>query len=143
MNKKLSIILIIIGLFSSNTLKAENVFYCQVELAVGFYKEDGSWRTSTFNNVRYTIKFNNDYSKLYGLDENRSYNCVPSYSHKPEALACFSGYTNGQTFIFHKDTKRFVNSSPKAGSGYAAHGNDSGYAANDTDVIEGGTCTKF
>ncbi|MDA9672730.1 hypothetical protein N9U04_02420 [Alphaproteobacteria bacterium] len=122
--------------FYLTPLKAETVFYCQEEVVGGLLKENDSWRTGNFRPVRHTIKFNNDYSKLFGLDERRPFNCAPPYSHAPDTLACLSGYSNGESFIFSKTTKRFVFSHPIAHGGFDVNGGD-------TDTIAGGTCVKF
>ena len=134
--KKIAFVFLTIGLLASNNLMAETVLYCQSELATGVTKQNGSWRTGTFTLKRFTIKFNKDYSKLDGLDTHRSYSCSPAYSHIPDALACLSGYSNGESFIFHKKTKRFTFSSPKAATGYAADDTD-------TPTMYLGTCKKF
>ena len=85
---------------------------------MGAIKRNGSWETTDFKPLRYTIKFNNDYSELDGLDASRSFSCSPPYSHKPQSLACYSGYSNGESFVFNKKTKRFILSSLRVGGGY-------------------------
>lgn len=135
--KKIAFVFLTIGLLASNNLMAETVLYCQSELATGAIKENGSWRTAAFTLERYTIKFNKDYSKLYGLDTSRSFSCSPAYSHKPDSLACLSGYSNGESFIFNKKTKRFTFSQPAAASGYDSDDSTS------TPFMSFGTCQKF
>ena len=134
--KNIAFVFLTIGLLASNNLMAETVLYCQSELATGAIKKNGSWKTANFKSERYTIKFNKDYSKLDGLDTNLSYSCSPAYSHRPDSLACLSGFSNGESFIFNKKTKRFTFSSPSPASGYAADGSD-------TPVMYFGTCKKF
>lgn len=136
MNRILFLCVVVMGVSFSSILKAEIVLYCQSELSTGFFKDGQSWRPSDFKNKRHTIKFNNDYSKLYGLDDNRHYLCSPAYQTSPNTLVCLSGYSNGETFIFNKKTKRFVFSSPKATTGYDSDGPD-------TDTISIGNCKKF
>ena len=58
--KKLLLLLLLIP----NLVLAENVLYCKDEIATGFIKENGSWRTGNFQLLRHTIKFNDDYSAL-------------------------------------------------------------------------------
>ena len=62
--KKLLLLLLLIP----NLVMAENVFYCQDKLATGIQKRNGVWKTYDFSLERYTIKFNDDYTKLDGLD---------------------------------------------------------------------------
>ena len=124
------------GVSFSSILKAEIVLYCQEELLTGFLKDGENWRTINFKKERYTIKFNNDYSELYGLDESRPYICSSAYTHAPDALACLSGFFNGQSFIFNKRTKRFVFSFSKLNAGYDIDGTD-------TDTMTIGTCKIF
>ena len=135
--KKITFLCIfVVGALFSSIVKAETVLFCQSELIVGFFNDGGSWRKGNFANERYTIKFNNDYSKLYGLDEMLPYNCLQPYLHAPDALACLSGFSNGQSFIFNKRTKRFVFSFSKLNGGYDINGPD-------TDFLAAGTCKKF
>lgn len=139
MNRILFLCVVVMGVSFSFNLKAETVLYCQSELHTGFIKKGGKWRTSEFKLNRYTIKFNNDYSELYGLDEWRPYICSSPFEDIPgasDALACLSGYSNGESFIFNKKTKRFVFSSPKISAGYDSN-------LTDTDNLEAGTCEKF
>ena len=136
MKKIFLFVILLNGVLLSNALKAETVFYCQEEVVGGLFKENGSWRSSQFKPERYTIKFNNDYSKLSGLDERRPFNCAPPYPFAPDSLACLSGYSNGESFIFNKTTKRFVFSKPSPHGGFDVNGTD-------TENISGGTCVKF
>lgn len=138
MNRILFLCVVVMGVSFSFNLKAETVFYCESKLATGFIKQGGKWKTSNFSLERYTIKFNNDYSKLYGLDERRPYICSSPYINASDALACLSGYSNGESFLFNKRTKRFVFSTPSLGGGY-----DSTLTDPDTDTLQAGTCKKF
>ena len=47
-----------------------------------------------------------------------------------------SGYSNGESFIFNRETKRFIFSSPALDSGYDIDGSD-------TETISAGTCAQF
>ena len=59
---------------------AEQVYYCTSELNVGILKDGntGKWRKGNFTEERYTIKFNDDYTKLDGLDKSTWY-CLKPY----------------------------------------------------------------
>ena len=138
MNRILFLCVVVMGVSFSFNLKAETVFYCESKLGTGFIKKGGKWRTSDFILDRYTIRFNNDYSLLYGLDERRPYICSSAYANIPDALACLSGYSNGESFLFNKRTKRFVFSSPSLGGGY-----DSNLTNPDTDTLKAGKCKNF
>jgi len=117
---------------------AENVFYCQTELATGFKKKNNTWGQYSFVKDRYTIKFKNEFTELYGLDESRPYKCVRAW-HDPSrsTVNCTSGYLSGEFFNFNIDQKRFL----------SLTGSDHGYLNNDTDadtnVMRAGTCVKF
>ena len=136
MRKLIATLCLTITMLLGAPAQAETVLYCQTELATGFIKKEGTWRVTNFALDRFTVKFNNDYSKLYGLDKRRPYICAPAYKHVPNALACLSGYSNGQSFIFNKETKRFVFSEPRPTGGYASD-------RSDTDTIMAGTCKNF
>ena len=134
--KKILILLFSILFLSSPYVKAETVFYCQSELGTGFIKKNGSWRESSFKPRRWTIKFNDSYSKLYGLDDPlHPYFCSPPFQHKPNSLACLGGYKNGESFMFNKMNNRFIFNIASI-QGYVENGSD-------TDVIYAGTCSKF
>ena len=136
--KKLLILLFSFLLLSSPYLKAEIIFYCQSDLATGFVKQNGSWTGSKFKNKRWTIKFNDSYSKLYGLEEDNqmpSYLCSAPYRNAPHLLACLSGFKNGQSFMFNKIKNRFVFNSSSV-TGYTSEDSD-------TNPFYAGTCSKF
>ena len=133
--KKLLILLFSIFFLSSYSVKAEIVFYCQSELETGFIKQNGSWEVTNFASQRWTIKFSDDYSQLYFPDEKRPYICSPSYSHTPNLIACLSGYSNGESFLFNKIENKFVFDSTTI-RGYV---DDS----SDTNAFFAGTCEKF
>ena len=135
MKKLLVLSLSLFFLLSSLSIKAETVFYCNSELATGVIKKNGSWKVTNFKPSRWTIKFNNNYSELYGLDKDRPYLCSPAYQHTPNLLACLSGYENGQSFMFNKIESRFLFNSSSI-EGYV-HDN------SDTNVLFVGSCSKF
>ncbi len=51
----------------NGSAKADEVFYCQSEVATGLNPENGTWRTRNFTPQRYTIKFSSDYTIMRGL----------------------------------------------------------------------------
>tara|TARA_B100000959_G_scaffold246282_1_gene271624 strand:+ start:130 stop:480 length:351 start_codon:yes stop_codon:yes gene_type:complete len=116
-------------------VKAEIVIFCQSELETGFIKTNGSWKIANYAPQRWTIKFSDDYSQLYFPDEERPFICSPSYSHTPNLLACLSGYSNGESFLFNKIENRFVLDSTSI-RGYVDDGSDS-------NAFYAGTCEKF
>lgn len=117
--------------------QAETVLYCQSELETGFIKKNGAWITTKFKTYRWTVKFNNDFSQLSGLDEGRPYLCDWAYGRKSlGTVVCLSSYENGENFIYNVNKKRFLHSRPSAATGYDADGKD-------TDSFFAGTCKKF
>ena len=134
MDKKIFFVLITIGLFFSNTLKAETVLYCQSELATGFINKDGVWRESPFKLERFTVKFNDDFSLLEGISY-KPMECSIQYSHKPNFISCVHLWGEYKTFMYNKIKKRFLYSGISSGS----------YVDNETDteVLYAGTCQGF
>ena len=63
--KKLLILMLFGVLFVPmvGSAKADEVLYCQSELATGLYPDNGTWRTGTFTKYRYTIKVSGDFEK--------------------------------------------------------------------------------
>ena len=114
-------------------LKAETVMYCSTELATGFIKDNGSWRTTSFKKKRYTIKFNRDFTKLSGLLESGTFDCKEN-SLSPNVIVC-SSFLDGSTFMLDRITERFTYFS----AGLFAYVQDQ----PDTDNLNAGTCTKF
>ncbi len=135
MVKKLFFALITMGLFFSNTLKAETVLYCQSEVATGFFNEGGVWKETSFKLDRYTVKFNDDFSLLEGVSY-KPMECSIQYpTQKPNLVFCLNSFGSYQTFIYNKTSKRFLFSNFSA-AGYVT--NDS-----DTDNMSAGTCQSF
>ena len=136
--------LILIGLLGS-TAKGEKVFYCQAELATGFIREKGSWRESSFEPEKYTIKFNDDYSMLKGLPKDFAYTCTRPYSDKPNLIVCRTSPVDvGYMVKFNTRKMRLTGSSlqfvyVKSGiGGYLEDGSNP-----DTDILRAGTCQNF
>jgi len=133
-DKKIFFVLITIGLFFSNTLKAETVLYCQSELATGFINEDGVWKEGSFSRKRFTVKFNDDFSLLEGVSFHPM-ECSIQYNHKPNTISCVHSRGTYQTFMYNKIKKRFLYSEISI----------AGYVNNntDTEVLYAGTCQNF
>ena len=123
-------------------VNAEQVYYCTAELATGFYKDKKTrkWGQANFQKERYTIKFNDDYTKLDGLGIT-TFNCHGfGNSLKPwvgKHIVCYHEYNNGDVFLFNKKQQRFL---LMVGNvfGYVDNEKDSG-----TNSMQAGTCQKF
>ena len=130
--KKLLLILLLIP----NLVMAENVMYCQDELATGIVKENGVWITNNFNLERYTIKFNDDYTKLEGLAF--PYKCSQIFgasNDQARLISCRSIVGTSDTFIFNKLSKRYQYYSMSPFS-FVENGPD-------TSNFSAGTCEAF
>ena len=92
--------LILIGLLGS-TAKAEIVLYCQSELAAGFIKKNGRWQEGNFNLERFTIKFNDNFSRVEGLTS-EPMECSVSFNHKPNLIFCVHSWGSHETLIYEK-----------------------------------------
>ena len=138
MKKPLVILFSFVLLFTS-PIKAETVLYCQSELSAGFLKENNSWKVSEFRPARLTIKFNNDYSKVYESSYSSDFpmDCKVLYSFKPNQIHCTNSNGTGDAFIYNKNTKRFLFTSLSSG-GYVFNPEDP-----DTENILAGTCAVF
>ena len=132
--KKLFFVLFFIGLFFSNTVKAETVLYCQSELATGFVNEGGVWKESSFIPERFTVKFNDDFSVLEGVSY-KPMECSIQYSFKPNVISCVHLWGEYKTFMYDNIKKRFLYSAISSGA----------YVENETDteVMFAGTCQSF
>ena len=128
--KKLLLILLLIP----NLVMAENVMYCQDELKTGILKENGVWKTRNFKLERYTIKFNDDYTKLDGMSFHPM-SCSKPYSIDLDYIACVHSMGGHETFTYNKRTKRFLYSNTDA-DGYV----DDEYSRNS---LRAGICEAF
>ena len=135
MRKLTTTLCLTIAVLLGTPVQAETVFYCQSELSTGLIKEYGTWRIRNFKPSRYTIKFNNDYSKLYGLDKSRPFKCNVPFTNFPNTISCVSGYGNGESFLFEKKMLRFTFANV-ATSGFVED-------STSTDNLVAGTCQKF
>ena len=133
---KLKLLLFLFTFGISTSVSAEIVLYCNSELATGFFKENGIYRTGNFKLERYTVKFSDDYSEVKGLDAHLIWECkIPFNNKKYNTVICMSKWNIGETFIYNKKTKRFMNYSA-ATFGFLNNGND-------TNTMHAGTCEKF
>ena len=132
---------------ASQSLYAEEVLYCQSELATGFYREDGVWKSGNFELLRFTLRFNNDFTRLSGLASFGEYVCnTPFPRAEPDHVVCshtVRDFGNNKrdfvasTFSYNKQTKRFTYAVPSLG-GWIRNSADA-----DTDVLYAGTCQNF
>ena len=115
-------------------VKAENVLYCESELAVGFIQKNGIWKESFFVKNRFTINFNNAYTKLKGLDEYKDFTCSKVYT-SIENVYCISDWLDGVSFQYNPLNNRFKYMRPSA-AGFLMK-------TDDTDIMYAGTCKSF
>ena len=116
----------------NGSAKADEVLYCQTELAPGLaQKEDGTWTIGYFQRKRFTVKVTGDFEKVIGLDRDKEFECHFPYSWNPIAIVCH--YKESETFLYEKSSKRFVY--------YLV--NTSTYLQPDTPIMYAGTCEKF
>ena len=138
MMKKLLILLLLFGFLITPSIKADTVLYCQSELETGLIQVNGSWETKNFISERFTIKFNDDYSRLEGLDPSPGLECRASFTSSPHLIFCVDRKYNHSTFRYSKKTKRFVHYFNPFG-GYV----ENKISDTDNDVIYAGTCKIF
>jgi len=134
--KKIIVLLFSFGILFTSPIKADTVLYCQSELISGVMKNNGLWKTTTFNQQRYTVKFNNDYSQLEGLTT-MPWVCQVPYSFYPDQIFCVNSWGSHQTFVYSKKTKRYLMTEISSG-GYVRNPEDA-----DTDSLSVGTCKAF
>jgi len=135
---KLKLLLFLFTFGISTSVSAEIVLYCNSELATGFIKENGIYGTTDFELKRYTIKFDDDYSRVKGLNE-YSWKCKDAFGNKElSTVICSNFFNNGELFTYNKKTKRF--SYYSGGVFGFIKGNNVG---NDTTQMYAGTCEKF
>ena len=128
-------LLLLILFLTPNLVMAENVIYCQDELATGILKENGVWKTNNFKPERHTIKFNDDYTKLEGVSFSPMSCSKPYKTTDPEYIACVHSKGSHETFTYNTITKRFLYSSISVGA-YVKNGSDS-------DNLNVGSCEIF
>jgi hypothetical protein len=131
--KKLLILMLLGVLFAPmvGSAKADEVLYCQSELATGFAEVNGTWRTGNFTKDRYTIKVAGDFEKIVGLFDDYQFECAIPNASEPNRVVCKS--VQGMTFVYDKSSKRFLYSVV----------NTYTFLGADTPAIFAGTCQKF
>ena len=134
--KRLLILLLSLGILIAPSIKADTVLYCQSELATGFSKTSGSWNETSFKRDRFTIKFNQGYTRLEGLTF-VPMTCRAPYEilDSPERIFCVDEENSHSTLRYNKETKRFVHYFQPS-SGYIG-------GSNDTDILFAGSCKAF
>ena len=134
--KKLLILMLLGVLFvpMNGSAKADQVFYCQSEVATGMAVKNGNWLTGDFTPQRYTIKFSSDYTIMRGLKNYAGeYSCFHLKEVKSRHICRARRYDMGDTFIFDSESKSFIYSSVSITT----------YFQPDTPHIQAGTCQKF
>ena len=132
--KKLLILMLLGVLFvpMNGSAKADEVLYCQSELATGLWKDNGTWQTTSgIENIRLTIKVVGDFESIVGIFNDTAYSCRFPNITAPSKVA-FS-HNNGRTFFYDEWTKRFL----------LSHANIFTYLADQSPVFFAGTCEKF
>ena len=137
MNRILFLCVVLMGVSFSGILKAETVLYCNSELTVGFIKDGGSWRKGNFENDRFTVKLNSEYTQL-NFSQDDTYTCSWAWNNKNFGIVnCTSTYNNGKHFNYNINKKRFL----------FLQTSSTGYLENaeipDTNVMMAGSCKNF
>ena len=135
--KQLLILMLVSVLFVPmvGSAKADEVLYCQSELATGMKKVNGTWKTGNFTKDRYTIKVFGDFERVAGLYADFQFECQFPYPVSyPRQVVC--QHINGNTFIYDKSSKRFIYSLVNTATYVET-------SSEDTPVIRAGTCEKF
>ena len=143
--KKVLLIIILTSLIASHAI-SETVLYCTEELSTGIVndRDNKTSRVSEFTTERYTIKFNNDYSRLkilpnHPIPDNfdredfiKIFLCRYPFGNE-DYLFCDEGY--GQSFKYSMKTGRFIYTTVSP----------AGYIDNKAthEAISAGQCDKF
>jgi hypothetical protein len=135
--KKFAATLAVVGMLLGPAAQAaETVMYCTTELSTGMKFLKGGWKTVKFKELRYTIKFSENYESVVGLDGKTSWQCERIWSAvSPEEISCNGRYYH---LNFNKKTNRFTLSKM-----YGWINQRPGKAYADTVSVENGTCQKF
>ena len=128
------LLLILFSLTLTLNSFAEEVFYCSSELSTGLIMENGEWKTATYETDRFTIKFNDNYSTLSGLESYALY-CEQAPGAASKQILICSPPFDADRFIFENELKRFMYLR-QATNGYLTNRNFSTW-------IEAGTCQSF
>jgi len=118
---------------------AEQVYYCVSELTTGIIKDEktGKWKGTRFKKTRYTIKFDDFFTELTGLNEIANYTCKSAFYTMEDIRICDSQQQNGNFFQFNKTDLRFLYLITDV-RGYLYDQKDS-----ITNSMDAGTCQKF
>lgn len=128
-------ILVVVGLFFSTFLVAEEVLYCIPELSIGFKYENNTFKTTRFIKNRFTVKVYGDFEKI-DTDEWKGMPC----SGGGALRICVDKYGIGETFKYDKSNGRFI-AVYTSKYGYLNYpSNDGKY---DSDSLKAGKCEKF
>jgi hypothetical protein len=131
-------ILVIVGLFFSTFLVAEEVLYCVPELNTGFVYENNSFIETTFELKRFSVKVIGDIESIQIGKWN--YSC--NKSNLDSLYFCRDTSDIGKYFNLNKENGRYT-SVTATGYGYLRHSSSLLGTAPDTDSIEAGKCEKF
>jgi|TARA_B110001469_G_C9509356_1_gene253963 hypothetical protein len=134
--KKLLVCILTFGILIATPTKAEIVLYCQDELATGFSKQGGEWRSGKFKLLRHTVKFNDDFTRASGLTLKPMECVIPLPNSSPNRVHCVHLWGAHETFAYDKKNTRYTFVNMVAG--YVRGGDNP-----DTDVMYSGTCESF
>ena len=127
--------LIALMLMIDSPAGAEDVLYCSsnANLATGFSKQDGQWRTYKFPDRRFSAQKIGNFSSVKINDD--MFSCQrPSKDFEPYSITCHNKY--GYVFNYYQVTQKFIFVSCSVFS-YIHPKFD------DTCVIYGGSCEDF
>ena len=113
----------------NGSAKANEVLYCQSDLATGMAKKNGKWITGDLELERFTVKVLNDFEAVMFRD--KLFACRVPFSRYPKELVCHN--EDGPTFVYDQSSKRFLYSQV----------NTLTYLDTDTPFLAAGTCEKF
>ena len=127
-------ILVVVGLFFSTFLVADEVLYCVPEIKIGFTYENNSFVESRFEKDRFTVKVDGDFERIN--DGTWEMLC----SGVGTVRICVDKNGIGKTFKYNKYNGRYL-SSYTSRFGYLDYpSNDGKY---DSDSLHAGKCEKF
>ena len=114
--RKLLILMLLGVLFAPmvGSAKADEVLYCQSELATAIAKVNGTWITGGAVKERLTIKFSNDYQSVTGVNGETHFKCRKGAL--VGEIICSTEPPIGPIFIYHTENKRFIYSRVTAGT---------------------------
>ena len=117
--------------------KADQILYCTDELATGFIKERGGWRTVNVIPERFTLKVEGDFETL--IHSGNRYSCLELWmAFGVSRVSCNEDYYGAFSIIMDKNSLRYVRTYPADDGFVSSKEND--FA---TDVTYAGTCETF